>query len=737
MRPWIKGVWRVFFFALVVIVTPAVAAAARLDTLLVFSQNRLLPANQEVYAGLVRPGDLLPSSDVQIYIEYLDHPQFSGDPYDESTAKYLADKYAARPPKLILAGGYIALKFLLKYRDSMFPGVPILHIGVDRSILNSMPALPSDVTGIPVEYDIGGTIDLAMALQPDAKRLVVVSGASPWAEQRRADTEHALARRKVPFPVEYWRGLETSALLAKLAALPKDSIVFTPGYYRDGGGRVTTPLESVRLMASRSSAPIYSIFSTHIGTGVLGGRMSTFTDIGKSARAAIDDMLDGDPAVALQPAPAMVQLDWRQVLKWGIPESRIPPNAVLHHRTPTFWELHRTQAISGAAIILAQALMIGALLLERRRRERIATALADSRRRVGVIAQTARVSIFVWDMKAQVPAPGARIQPISAADNVESFSQVVADIHPSDRERVSLAARHAIESGEELNVEYRKLPADGGHERWMAARGHAWPKGTLRISGVCMDISERKHAELQAVQDRAALAHMARVSTMGQLSVAIAHQLNQPLAAVLGNAEVARRMVARQGPEQGELGEILDDIISDNMRAGDIIRNLTTLYRRGPTKQASFDMNDLATETVELMRDDLINRKVDAHLDLAADLPLVEGTRIQIQQVLLNLLQNAMDAMEDTRAPHRDLLVRSVLDNGRPGLCVIDRGGGIAASAMERIFDPFWTTKPQGVGVGLAMGRAIIEAHGGVLSARNNPGGGAEFCFKLPASSLS
>ena len=138
MRPWTKGPWRVLLLALLTVL-PSIAAAARMEVLVIHSQSRLLPANVEIDAGLVRPGDLLPKADVQFFLEYLDHPTFNGEVFAEQTAKYLAEKYAPQPPKLIVVVGYIALQFVLKYRSELFPAVPILHLGVDKSILASMP----------------------------------------------------------------------------------------------------------------------------------------------------------------------------------------------------------------------------------------------------------------------------------------------------------------------------------------------------------------------------------------------------------------------------------------------------------------------------------------------------------------------------------------------------------------------------------------------------------------------
>jgi C4-dicarboxylate-specific signal transduction histidine kinase len=249
-----------------------------------------------------------------------------------------------------------------------------------------------------------------------------------------------------------------------------------------------------------------------------------------------------------------------------------------------------------------------------------------------------------------------------------------------------------------------------------------------------MDITPRKAAELQAAGDRAALTHLSRVSTMGQLSAAIAHQLNQPLAAILGNAETARKLLTRQPVDHEELTEILDDIVSEDNRAAEIIRRLGALYKRGEMELSRLDLNDLARETLDLVRAELLTRNVSAVTELDPALPSVHGGRIQLQQVLLNLILNAADAMRDVDVDRRVVVVRTASDGDQVRFCVVDQGTGIAADALAHIFDAFWSTKAAGAGVGLAVCHSIITAHQGTLEASNNPGGGATFCFVLPST---
>ena len=192
--------------------------------------------------------------------------------------------------------------------------------------------------------------------------------------------------------------------------------------------------------------------------------------------------------------------------------------------------------------------------------------------------------------------------------------------------------KKALATGEELDVEYRFTEEDGA-VRWIAARGRVEKGNGEHVLGVAVDITERKLAELRAVEDRAALRHMTRVSMLGQLSASIAHQLNQPLAAILGNAEAARKMLSRDGVDLAELREICDDIVTEDNRAAEVIRRLGALYKRGDMKMEPLDLNELIRETLDLLRAELLTRHVVPRTDLTPGLSMVDGGRVQLQQV--------------------------------------------------------------------------------------------------------
>jgi C4-dicarboxylate-specific signal transduction histidine kinase len=290
-----------------------------------------------------------------------------------------------------------------------------------------------------------------------------------------------------------------------------------------------------------------------------------------------------------------------------------------------------------------------------------------------------------------------------------------------------------LDSGEELDIEYRVVGADG-EVGWRSARGRAERSHDRQLLGVVMDITPRKRAEIQAEQDHAALRHMTRVSLLGQLSASIAHQLNQPLTAILGNAEAAQVMLGREPVDVPELREICADIVAADHRAAEVIRRLGALFKRGEPTFAALDANELVRDTIELTRADLLARHVVLALRLAPALPQLSGDRVQLQQLLLNLIVNAADAMEATPLAERELTISTEAQAGDVVLCVADRGPGIAEDALGKVFEPFWSTKTAGMGIGLAVCRSIALAHRGNLTVANAPAGGAVFCARLPAA---
>ena len=710
----------------------ATAALAHADgahrVLVLYTNSRPLPANLEFSEALDRRlHDDLPAARVELSNEYLDSPRFGGAAYERAMTAYLQAKYASLEPQVIVAGGDIALKFLLAHRRDLFPAVPVVHAAIDRTVLPTFGALPPDVIGTPVDYDFRRTMELALRWHPQATRLVIVTGSTDWGrawEARLRDEARSLSRPLEPVALA---GLPTDAVLERVRALGAESIVYTPGYFRDGDGRIGTPRESAAAIAAASGAPVYGPYSTLIGAGIVGGVLTSFAQVGASTAALVAELLRGTPPaqVAVPAAlPMRLHVDWRALRRAGIPADEVPGDAIVQFREPTFWEAYRHLVLAGAAVIALQAALIGTLLVERSRRRRTAALLARSEQRLSLAAGAASLTTWSWR-----PPSGER----GADEPGESeFGAAFARIHPADRGLVADAVRAALRDGSEFEVEYRLAGLDG-EPRWRSARGGTASGDAGQLVGVAFDIGARKRAEAQAAQDRATLRHMTRVSLLGQMSASIAHQLNQPLASILANAEAARRMLARPQIDVDELRAICDDIVAADNLAADVIRRLGVLFRRGEPASAPLDFDALVRDTLDLVHTELQARHVRPQVSLATAPARVEGDRVQLQQLLLNLILNAAEAMAELPEARRQLSVKTERADGQIRLVVADQGPGIAPAELTRVFEPFWSTKSSGMGLGLAICRSIVLAHRGRIEARNAPEGGAAFCAILPA----
>jgi signal transduction histidine kinase len=245
-------------------------------------------------------------------------------------------------------------------------------------------------------------------------------------------------------------------------------------------------------------------------------------------------------------------------------------------------------------------------------------------------------------------------------------------------------------------------------------------------------------AEREAGRLRQELAHIGRVSAMGELTASLAHELNQPLTAILNNAEVAQQHLEAAPPNLEELREILADIVADDKRAAEVIQRLRALLKKGTLEHVPLDINDVVGEVAQLVRNDVVLRNVPMSVDLASGLPSVRGDRVQLQQVVLNMVLNGLEAMVEPNGREHALVVRtSRTGDGAVRVSVEDSGAGIDPENLERLFEPLYTTKPEGLGMGLAIARTIVDAHGGQLRAANNAAGGATFQFTLPAAERS
>ena len=253
-----------------------------------------------------------------------------------------------------------------------------------------------------------------------------------------------------------------------------------------------------------------------------------------------------------------------------------------------------------------------------------------------------------------------------------------------------------------------------------------------RILSIVRDISDRKRAEMDAHAQRRELAHLSRVATLGELSGAMAHELSQPMSAILINAYAAMRLLSQEPVDLAETKAAIEDIISNDKRAGAVIERLRTLLKKGHIAFEAIDLNDVARDVLDLTRSDFLARRISVTTHLAPALPRIDGDRVQLQQVLLNLVLNACESMNANEVHERRLTVTTTTNDGFVRIAVSDRGVGIPEDQRAAVFEPFVTFREQGLGLGLAISRSIILTHGGQIVAENNPDRGATFTCLIP-----
>ena len=327
-----------------------------------------------------------------------------------------------------------------------------------------------------------------------------------------------------------------------------------------------------------------------------------------------------------------------------------------------------------------------------------------------------------WDAGAGVGSNYLEACRLAALKGIAHAGEALAGIESVlERSRIAFAFDYA----------YGTPPAD----RWfaMAVVPLDRPQGGAVVSHA--DVTERKRVEMEAQRSRQELAHFTRVSTMGELTASLAHELSQPLSGILTNAQAAQRFLARASPDLGEIRAILSDIVDDDKRAGEVIQRLRDLLRKGELAREPLDLNALIRDVAKLLASDAVIRNVAFGLELQPDPVVVHGDRVQLQQVILNLLLNAMDAMAESAGGARTILIRSEwADLDAVHVAVEDTGPGLAPDVEHQIFEPFYTTKPTGMGMGLSIARSIVQAHGGLIWATNNLVRGATFHLALPLS---
>lgn len=597
--------------ALVLTSLPVTAQEARSRSILVLDQSQSTGSFfLQIFAGLRAGIDADASTHTTLFSESLDLSRFDGDAYDESLRRHLSEKYRDKNIGIIVTMGSGALQLVLRWRDELWPGIPVVF-GMVSEVDYARLKSPNDVTGSFLRTQLADSIGVARAVVPDLETVVFVG--DHW------DRQNIFSSWGLEVP-KATAGLDVIDLVGakmvevrkRVEALPARSAIIYSAIYSNGEGIYFSPAKAFEMVAEKANRPIIVAAEPLVALGSIGGPVIVPRLIGADAARLALRILHGEPASSIPVATSQAVkpiFNWLQMERWGVSESDLPPGSVVRFREPGVWEKYRWQILTVAAVLLIQAGLISILLHERHRR--------------------------------------------------------------SNAERES--------------------------------RSH---------------LTE--------------LAHANRHATAGELSSTIAHELNQPLGAILTNTETAELILNSPSPELSEIKEILADIRRDDIRASEVIHRMRSFLRRTPFEDKVIDLNDTVRKVFEFLSIQASARNVALYLEPSRDPVQVRGDQVQLQQVIMNLVVNSMDAM--AAIPNGRAVIGRTETNGGSSavVSILDSGPGIPAEKLNEVFDPFFTTKQQGMGVGLSISRTIVQAHKGRIWAENQREGGAVFHLSLP-----
>jgi PAS domain S-box-containing protein len=469
--------------------------------LVLYSDERLLPANiimDEAIRAAFAAGT---KNRVEFYSEFLDVARFPGEEQQQRRRDFFRDKYRERPPDLVIAVSGGAWVFLSKHRAELFAGVPIVYCSLAGDA-HADQLSDARIVQVTVPDCVAPTLEMMLRLDPDTRQVAVVSGSGPR-DRQMADVfrqEMTAFGNRVAFT--WLTNLSMEELRGELSRLADHTVVLYLTMFQDAAGKTFTPRQALDTFAPASRAPIYSCYDTYVGHGILGGWMVTFEEIGRKAAQLGIRILAGEDAQAAarsESHQAMPMVDWHQLRRWTISEQRLPLGSIIRFKEATYWEQHYRIIVTALFLCLLEALLIVALLAQLRRRRLAEAALRDSEERMSLAAEAARLGMWVWDVvrdEVWTTDKGRALLGLAPDTRLDSAA-LIARVHPEDRAARAAAIRHALETRGAYAMEYRVLLPDGAL-RWIGARGHCInagdPKG-IRFLGVSMDVTAQKQAQ--------------------------------------------------------------------------------------------------------------------------------------------------------------------------------------------------------------------------------------------------
>lgn len=680
---------------------------------------------------------------VEHYPEYFDSVRFPGEPQKRLMVDYLRRKYADRAIDVVFAWGPFTLPLVLEYRNELFRDTPIVYYSGTLDEVRDYPQPP--MTGVlnPDTYE--RTLELALDLHPDTTEVFFISGTPA----RDKSIEYDMARQLDEFQgrvkLTYLTDLPLDRLVATVTNLPRQSIIIYSRQQADEDtGRVLQQSDYLDLVSRSAPVPVYGPWLSLLGYGSVGGvvddRMAGAT---KAAEIALR-VARGERPQDIPPerTPRVPTFDARQLHRWGISENRLPAGSVVLFREPTIWSEYRYYLAGTGAVLALQAMLIGGLLVQRARRRRIEGELRESERRYALATAAGSVGVWDWNLETGEIYVDPALKHALGFDSDEvgnHFDSWSRHAHPEDADRLPLDAHAHVDGGTPFFEHERRMVHRDGSIRWFLTRGSAVRQAdgsVARITGTDTDITERKRAEASLEEAQHEFTRMARVTTLAHFAASIAHEVSQPLSAILLHSRACLHRLAAPRASTDEVRAGLMDIIDSANRAHEVLTRDRDLFRhRASDKQGPLDIQRIVNDVAALARTRLEQSSVALSLTFDGDLPPIAGDRVQLQQVLLNLLLNSIEAMDTVERSSRRLTIEARLaGDDQVEMAVRDTGPGLGGADIDRLFMPFYTTKPAGTGIGLSISRSIIEAHGGRLWVEPDDGSGATFRFTLPVA---
>ena len=670
----------------------------------------------------------------------LESDRLQGDSSERLLVQYLTALFAGQKRDLVVTIGGPAARFAVRHRNELFPGTPVLLACVGQVHLQGAVLTTND-TVVSCAFDGGLLLKSILQVLPETTNVAVVVGDSSlekyWMEEMKRQFEPFGNRLNFM----WFNHLPFSVMLQHSAHLPPHSVIFYVLLCVDADGIPFTQEQALAQLHETANAPIFGLHDSQMGYGIVGGPLMEVKRMSHNSVQVALRILHGEQPgkikIAVQGQGNPVY-DWRELRRWQIDEARLPAGSTVRFRQPTAWQLYGWYVIGSLALFALAAVLISMLYLSLVRRRRAERAARESEERLSLATGAANVGIWMRNLsRDQVWASSNWRRMFGfSTDETLCYEKVLQRIHRDDRDMVARAIRHAVDNRTGYHAEYRVAMPDGT-VRWIASRGRSYSEkdGQVeRLGGLSIDITQRKLAEAQVRELRKQLAHASRVSIMGEFATSIAHELNQPLGAILLNAEAAGLLLNQEPLPLDELRDILGDICKDDRRAGEVIRRMRALLLRHEFERQPLEVNLLAEDVMRLVNGDAGARSIEITTKLSPQLPVIQGDRVHLQQVLLNLVINAMEAVAHQAPERRRVSVSTSLaaDNAVE-MTISDLGCGIEPACLPRLFEPFFTTKDSGIGMGLSIADKIVKAHHGRIWAENHPSGGAIFHVVLPA----